>query len=178
MIKVEITDGGVFEAFDRLIAQGENPQGALMGIGEVMQEFTRERFVKSEDPYGEPWAPNADATLRAALHGGSRNFTKKGALSKKGVSFLANKKPLIGESRSLSTQFASTVLGNDTVTLTSLMVQAAMQNFGGTKAEFPHLWGDIPARPIVPDEQRGLPQGLQASISDVLRSALEGAWNG
>ncbi|MFU1519392.1 hypothetical protein ACM25P_13020 [Vreelandella alkaliphila] len=24
------------------------------------------------------------------------------------------------------------------------MVYAAMQNYGGVKAEFPHLWGDIP----------------------------------
>jgi len=178
MIKVEITDGGVVEAFNRLIALGENPQGALMGIGEVMQEFTRERFVESTTPYDEPWAPNADATLRATLYKSGKNFTKKGALSKKGSAFLANKKPLIGESKSLSTQFASTVLGNDTVTLTSLMVYAAMQNYGGSKAQFPNLWGDIPARQIVPDKTRGLPPGLQANMSDVLRSALEGAWKG
>jgi len=176
MIKVEITDGGVVEAFNRLIALGENPQGALMGIGEVMQQFTRERFIQSEDPYGEAWAPNADATLRAALHGGSRNFTKKGALSKKGASFLANKKPLIGDSRSLSTQFASTVLGSDTVTLTSLMGYAAIHNFGGQAGRGHKV--TIPARQIFPDEQRGLPQRLQDEISGVLRSALEGAWNG
>jgi phage gpG-like protein len=29
------------------------------------------------------------------------------------------------------------------------MVYAAMQQFGGTKAEFPHLWGDIPERPFL-----------------------------
>lgn len=26
---------------------------------------------------------------------------------------------------------------------------AAMMHFGGTKPEFPHLWGDIPARPFL-----------------------------
>lgn len=24
-----------------------------------------------------------------------------------------------------------------------------MMQFGGTKAQFPHLWGDIPARPYI-----------------------------
>ncbi|RUR41274.1 hypothetical protein ELY25_02340 [Vreelandella populi] len=29
------------------------------------------------------------------------------------------------------------------------MVYAAMQNYGGTKAEFSHLWGDIPGREFI-----------------------------
>ena len=29
------------------------------------------------------------------------------------------------------------------------MEYAAMQQFGGIKSEFPHLWGDIPARPFL-----------------------------
>jgi len=141
-----------------------------------MQQFTRERFIQSEDPYGEAWAPNADATLRAALHGGSRNFTKKGALSKKGSAFLANKKPLIGESRTLSTNLAPSVEGNDTALVTSLATYAAIHNFGGKAGR--GLAVDIPQRQIFPGEQRGLPQRLQDEISWVLRSALEGAWKG
>ena len=68
MIKIEITDSGVIEAFNRLIALGENPQGALRAIGEKMLEFTEARFESSTDPYGSPWAQNSDTTLRAALH--------------------------------------------------------------------------------------------------------------
>jgi len=44
-----------------------------------------------------------------------------------------------------------------------------------TKAQFPHLWGDIPARPFFPDEARGLPDDLNNSISDVLYLTLENA---
>lgn len=179
MISVQVTDGGVIEAFNRLIAFGESPQGALRAIGEeVLLPATRERFEQSNDPYGEPWQQNSDTTLRAALHGSTKNFTKKGALSKRGQAVLAGKKPLIGESKSLSTEFSYDVTGNDTVTLTSLMTYAAMQNFGGSKSEFPHLWGDIPARPFVPDEERGLPDGMRDGVFGVLRTALESAVKG
>jgi len=179
MYKVQVTDASAIDAFNRLIAFGENPQGALLAIGEtVLLPFTRERFTTSTDPYGEPWEQNSDTTLRAALHRSGKNFTKKGALSKRGTAVLAGKKPLIGESKSLSTQFAYRVIGDDMVTLSSLMVYAAMQNFGGSKAEFPNLWGDIPARQIFPDQERGLPGEVQSGIKDVLREALENAKNG
>lgn len=177
MIKIEITDSGVVDAFNRLIAFGQNPQGALMGIGEAVTDFTKTRFEQSADPYGTPWEQNSDTTLRAALHRSGRNFTKKGDLSKRGQAVLAGKKPLIGESKSLSTQIHYTVIGNDSVMVSSPMAYAAMQNFGGSKGEFPHLWGDIPARPFFPDESRGLPDKLNRDISDVLRAALESAIN-
>lgn len=178
MLKIEITDDAVVAAFNRLIATGASPQGALMGIGEVVADFTKRRFVDSADPYGTPWEQNSDTTLRAVLHRSGKNFTKKGELSKRGQTVLAGKKPLIGESKTLSTQIHYTVIGDDSVVISSSAVQAAMMHFGGTKAEFPHLWGDIPARPIFPDETRGLPDELNRDISDVLRAALESAVNG
>ena len=178
MIKIEITDSGVVDAFNRLIAFGESPQGALMAIGEKVMDFTKQRFVLSVDPYGNPWAPNSDATLRAALHRSSKNFTKKGALSKKGNAYLAGKKPLIGNSKSLSTQFSYRVMGDNSVMISSPMIYAAMQNFGGTKAEFPNLWGDIPARPFFPNPEQGLPDELSLEITNVLRDALQNAVNG
>jgi len=177
MIKIETTDPGVVDAFNRLIAAEEDPSGALMVIGEVLLDFTKKRFELSEDPYGGAWEQNADTLLRNLLHGNRKNFTRKGNVSSRGEKVLAGKKPLIGETKDLSTQFAYTVIGNDLVTLTSLMPYAAMQNFGGTKQEFPHLWGDIPARQFFPDEARGLPDELNEKIADVLRTTLQDAWN-
>jgi phage gpG-like protein len=185
MIKVQVTDTGVIEAFNRLIAFGESPQPALKAIGEKMLEFTKARFVSGTDPYGNTWAPNADTTLRNALHRGSKNFTKNGGLSKKGQTFLAGKKPLIGESKSLSTQIHSTVIGDDMVTVSSTMTYAATQQFGAKQGEFgrdkrnhPIPWGDIPARPFFPDPARGLPEQLQQDIMGVLRIALQNARDG
>lgn len=178
MIKVQVTDSGVVDAFNRLIELGENPQGALAAIGEKMDEFTKSRFEKSVDPYDEPWAVNSDVTLRVLLHSGGKNFTKKGALSKRGNTVLAGKKPLIGESKILSTEFSRTVIGDDLVTVASTRTYAAMQQFGGSKSDFPNLWGDIPARPFFPDESRGLPNELREQINEVLRIAIQNAIDG
>lgn len=177
MIEIKIDNAGVVDAFNRLIALGESPQPVLKAIGECVAEFTKTRFEQSVDPYGTPWAPNSDVTLRKLLHGSGKNFTKKGALSKRGTQVLAGKKPLIGESKSLSTQFHSTVIG-DSVTVTSSLAYAAMQQFGGTRAEFPHLWGDIPARPFFPNAEQGLPDELSDEIADILRSAIQNAVGG
>lgn len=178
MIKVEISDTGVVDAFNRLIAFGENPRGALAGIGEVMTDFTKQRFELSQDPYGNAWALNSDTTLRAVLHRSGKNFTKSGKLSKRGETLLASKKPLIGESRSLSTLFNSTIIGNDMVTVSSPMIYAAMMNYGGTKAQFPNLWGDIPARQFFPDRTRGLPAPMVESINEVLKVAIQNVMDG
>lgn len=177
MIEIKIDDAHVTAAFNRLIALGESPVPALKAIGERVEEFTKTRFEQSADPYGVAWEPNSDTTLRALLHGSGKNFTKKGALSARGTQVLAGKKPLIGESKSLSTQFHSTV-GGDSVTVSSSMVYAAMQQFGGTKTKFPNLWGDIPARPFFPNAEQGLPDGLSQEIVEVLRIAIENAAGG
>jgi len=204
MIKIEITDSGVMDSFNRLIAMGEDMSGPLAAIGEVLLTLTKQRFEQSTDPYGEPWKENSDTTLRAFLHSKSDSraafsrlyqfgqsetgstfagykkgyFKKNGSLTKKSTTLLANKKPLIGASKSLSTQFSSSVSGGNSVMLTTLMPYAAIQNFGGTKAEFPHLWGDIPARAFFPDKERGLPDDYNQEISAVLKAALQNAING
>ncbi len=178
MIKIEITDSSVMDSFNRLIAMGADMSGPLVAIGEVLLTLTEQRFKQSTDPYGEPWKENSDTTLRALLHSSGKNFKKNGGLSKRGDAVLSGKKPLIGESKSLSTQFSSSVSGGNSVMLTTLMPYAAIQNFGGTKAEFPHLWGDIPARAFFPDKERGLPDDYNQEISAVLKAALQNAING
>ena len=97
---------------------------------------------------------NSDTTLRAVLHHSGKNFTKKGGLSAKGTATLAGKKPLIGASRDLSRQIAPHY-SQDSVTITASPIYAAIQQFGGKKSQFPHLWGDIPARPFLPVTQAG-----------------------
>ena len=47
------------------------------------------------------------------------------------------------------------------------MAYAAMQQFGGTKSQFPHLWGDIPARPFL-----GISTADKQNIRDIIGSYL------
>ncbi|MBI3712602.1 MAG: phage virion morphogenesis protein [Burkholderiales bacterium] len=121
----------------------------LMAIGEDIMERTKQRFSTATAPDGTPWATNSQTTLMRYLarRGG---FSKKtGKISAKGQQLAIGKKPLMGESGDLARQFI--VNANEQgVTVGSTMIYAAMQQFGGTKSQFPKLWGDIPARPFLP----------------------------
>lgn len=81
-------------------------------------------------------------------------YLKDGTLSKRSQNLMMSKKPLIGESRSLSNQFHVRADANS-VTVGNSMIYAAIQQFGGTKAQFKNLWGDIPARPFLPIRENG-----------------------
>lgn len=175
---IEIDNTAVLAAFNRLIAAGQDMGPIMRVIGEDVVDRAKKRFETSTAPDGTPWAPNSDTTLRALLHGNGKNFTKKGALSARGGRVLAGKKPLIGDSRDLSREISYSV-DSDGVTIVASPAYAAMQQFGGTKAEFPSLWGDIPARPFLPVTAAGeLYPDEEREILDVLRAALENAVNG
>lgn len=170
-ITVEFDNAQVDAALKRLADGVENPAPVLKEIGDLLVESTLQRFAAGRAPDGTPWAPNAEATLEAYLGRTGGNYKKDGSLSKKGTARLAGKKPLIGESRSLSTQIHRQLVGNDAVEVGSNMVYAAMQQFGGTKAEFPHLWGDIPARPFlgISDEDA---RGIEGIVDDYLAGLI------
>ncbi len=53
---------------------------------------------------------------------------------------------------------------------------AAMQHFGGDKADFPHLWGDIPSRPYLPMDADGkLQPAAEESILELAMKHIEKA---
>lgn len=53
---------------------------------------------------------------------------------------------------------------------------AAMMQFGGTKSDFPHLWGDIPGRPYLPMDAEGeLQPETEEAILDLAMHHLEKA---
>lgn len=173
MIQLTTTDAGVHATLVGLLHRMEKPRAGLKSIGEIVVEFTKNRFAVSQDPYGMPWAPNRPSTLEALLGSDPKNLTSKRKVSTRGTLLLIGKKPLIGETKSLMSQFHWRVEGN-AVEIRSSMIYAAMQQFGGRKANFPHLWGDIPARPFFPDAARGLPTPIEARIVQVLQDAILG----
>lgn len=53
---------------------------------------------------------------------------------------------------------------------------AAMMHFGGEQSEFPHLWGDIPARPYLPMDAEGVLQPeAEEAILELALNHLEKA---
>jgi len=117
-------DADVISGLQRLRDKVGNIRPALAEIGEVMTESTKHRFETTTGPDGGLWTANSPVTLD----------NKSGS------------KPLTGETGTLMQSIHSQLDGEFAVEIGSNKDQAAMMQFGGTKEQFPHLWGDIPAR--------------------------------
>lgn len=167
MIEFQIEDRELRRVLSRVVSSVENPRPLMRAIGEVLVDSTRERFRSSTGPDGRRWERNADTTILNYLRRYSGSFNKSGRLSKKGAGRVMSKRPLIGESRALSTQISYRA-DRDSVLVGSPMVYAAMQQFGGTRSKFRHLWGDIPARPFL-----GLSYQDEDSILDAVADFLD-----
>lgn len=173
---ISVSDQAVQAALTRLQQAVSQPRPVLQAIGEDIMERAKERFATSTGPDGARWAANSQTTLMRYIE--SRGgFGKKG-INKKGQQLAMGKKPLIGPSGDLRRQFH--VQADDAgVTVGNSMVYAAMQQFGGSKAQFPRLWGDIPARPFLPVTASGqLYPDEQAKIVATLTRYIEHAAGG
>ncbi len=161
MIEVKIDDSQITKALQNLQKHTNDLSPAFRAIKEVLTESTKKRFQTSTGPDGEKWQANSQATIEAHLdrksgifnEKGNRTGTKKGYVLKNGfagsraINVVSGKRPLIDEG-TLMQQIEGNIIGN-TLEFGSSMEYAAMQQFGGTKNEFPFLWGDIPARPFL-----------------------------
>lgn len=151
MIRVEVQDAGAQAMFAQLRAALVNMRPLMQDLGEHLSETTKRRFETSTAPDGSRWAPNTETTYLRYLGNFSGGTLKDGRLNAKGAARAANKKPLIGETRSLSTSI-NYLAGSDFVEIGSPMVYAAVQQFGAAAGSFAggkSPWGDIPARPFL-----------------------------
>ena len=148
----------------------------MRAIGERLTETTKRRFETSTGPDGRRWAPNSRATYEALANRGKGNFRKKdGKLGAKGAGVVMSKKPLIGESKALSTTIDYQADATS-VTIGSPMEYAAVQQFGAvqgalgrTKRNGPIPWGNIPARPFL-----GVSPTDRTDILEILQNHLLG----
>lgn len=126
---IEFDDREVLDGLARVLERTGNLRPLLTGIGELMMLSTKQRFVSTTAPDGSPWLLNS--VLSTLLY-------KEGD------------RPLTGETGLLHSTIDYDVVSATAVEIGSPMQDyAAMQQFGGTRAEFPNLWGDIPARPFL-----------------------------
>lgn len=149
MIEIQFDNREVLEALQTLQKASSDLSPALLEIGEVLTESTKQRFADTQGPDGKAWSRNKTTTI---AHKG-------------------RDQPLSGETGSLMDTINYQLEGNDTVVIGSPMEYAAMQQFGGKKSEFPHLWGDIPARAFLGVSDEDEKQILQI-INDHLAAAL------
>lgn len=170
MLKIRLENVDQVTATLRKLADmAESPRPALLAIGEHLAETTKQRFETSTGPDGKPWASNSEVTHMSALRRYKGNWTKKTRkLSAKGITRAANKKPLIGLSKTLSTTINYRVVGNS-IEVGSPAKYAAVQQFGAKKHSLGGKapWGDIPARPFL-----GLSDQDQDKMLDILKEHL------
>ena len=140
MIRIEISDREVTAALSRLDGLLADLTPVMQEIGEALVASTTDRFAAGVSPAGAPWAPKSPATLAKYARGQDR----------------VDSRPLHGPSLTLSRTIFHQA-GSRQVEVGSNRVYAAMMQFGGQKAAFPHLWGNIPARPFLglSEEDRG-----------------------
>ena len=142
---IEWDDSEVIKGLQKLQNAGKDLSPALRDIGELLIVSTKERFATGTGPDGKNWEDNAAVTI-----------DRKG-----------RNKPLVDEG-TLMESIRPDVIGNDVLEISTSLQYAAMQQFGGTKSEFPYLWGDIPARPFF-----GISSDDEAKILEIFEQHLE-----
>lgn len=133
MIKIDINDAAVIAVLDRAAAQFDKLSPLYKSIGEILLASTRKRFGEGEAPDGTKWAPKSPATLAAYQARKPR---------------VHDTRPLFDATKRLSKEI-NVYPEDDEVSIGSNVIYGAMMQFGGTKAAYPHLWGNIPARPFI-----------------------------
>lgn len=148
MIEISVDDRELQAALRNLQQVTGNLRPALQKIGDKLKESTQQRFASQTAPDGSAWMGNAESTIERK--GRNQPLTEHGTL---------------GDTIDYQ------LLGNDGVQIGSPIEDyAAMMQFGGTHAEFPALWGDIPARPFL-----GISTDDRNTVLDILTRHLERA---
>lgn len=145
---VVIDDKELMAALRKLQAHVDNMQPVFEDIGEKLLASTKRRFGTKTSPDGDSWLGNSDVTI--ANKGRDWALTGQSGLLRDGLFAQASA---------------------DGLEVVDPMEYAAMQQFGGTKAEFPALWGDIPARPFM-----GLSDADRNDALDIISGHLDGAF--
>lgn len=141
LLTVELTD----DASGRLqeIAQKLGDMRPILKvIGEELTESTKRRFETSTGPDGTRWEENAESTLLGYMKSKTKGslLTKRGNTKASAVKALARKRPLIGETKQLSTKISYRLDGDTTLLVGSPLIYASTHQFGR---------GHIPARPFL-----------------------------
>ncbi|WP_293765822.1 phage virion morphogenesis protein [uncultured Aquitalea sp.] len=156
--QIQVTNDAIGDALTRLLEESRNLRPALLDFAEWAKAETDQHFIDQVDWRGQPWAPNAKATLTQYLrtHGGTRNYKKDGSLSKAGEKRLGAKRILqvSGNLRRAAFSFDATATGLRFGPWgNGLDAYAAIQQLGGQTGR--GLKVTIPARQYLPVDSEG-----------------------
>jgi phage gpG-like protein len=169
---ITIDSAQVDALFKQLNGKLTNLNPALTAIGHKINENIRLTFRDLQSPDGVPWKPLSPVTKfnRAARVAGKGNVYRKDG---KGTKAKFTKAYLTANPLNDTGVLRNSIayqLSGVAVEIGTNAPQAAMMNFGGKRAEFGHLWGDIPARPFMPTNI--LPTAWEQDVIDIVEDYL------
>lgn len=192
--RIDIDDQAVVSAINKAVTELQDLRPMQEEIGELLVDSTRQRFATSTAPDGSRWLANSRVTIERFLDR-KGYYGKTGKLNAKGSQAAMGKKPLIGRSRSLSTQIRYQVESGALVIGSSMEYARVQQKgakqgefgrvvasnikrfrqfdekdfrrYSGTKKGHPVPWGNIPARPFL-----GISNEDREAILDVIERRL------
>lgn len=150
MITIQVNDAEITALLANAVASLADTAPMMAEIAEVLLASTQERFKTKKGPDGTAWAPRSPTTLAAY----ERRKQKPGGQSNWGG--------VLHYSGQLGNNIFNRS-GADFAEVASPEPYAAMMQFGGAKSKFPHLWGNIPARPFL-----GLSDEDRVNVVDIL----------
>jgi phage gpG-like protein len=153
---------------NQLARKTDNLQPALEAIGHTLTGRVRSTFRDLKSPEGVPWKALSPVTKfnRAERIAGGKAYIKSGKrTTKKFTDAYLTATPL-NDTGVLRDSIAYQLSGT-AVEIGTNAPKAAMMNFGGSKAQFGHLWGDIPARPFMPSQQ--LPSTWEQEVIEAVK---------
>jgi phage gpG-like protein len=147
-LTVQIDNAEMHARLQQLGNSVTNLQPAMRSIGQSLKSNIRLCFIDTKSPDGINWKVLSPATIANRRGGSNVPLNDTGVLK-----------------NSFTVQ-----AGAQSVTVGTNAPQAAMMSFGGNKAQFPNLWGDIPARPFMPTA--ALPNQWAEDIVDIIEQHL------
>lgn len=148
-IEIQHNSAAILDAFNQLLERSQAMEPVMRALSGVMTGAVEDAFEQQKAPDGTPWASlSEDTTIprrKAKNHWPGQTLQDSGQLA-----------------ASVHSEY-----GDDYATVGTNKPYAAMMQFGGKKADFPHLWGDIPARPFL-----GLSAGDEDEIIGILQDFL------
>lgn len=157
MISIEIDDAEIRAALEAAIGALSDMSPLMNKIGAAVRDQTEDRFQVATSPDGDPWAPRSPSTLKSY----ERRARKPGGVASWGG--------ILHYSGQMSGNIFHE-FGPDFAAVGSPEPYAAMMQFGGSKERFPHLWGDIPARPYL-----GLSDDDRLNVLEIIAEHLGAA---
>ncbi len=151
MTTFEIILDDITPALTRLSDSLGDPTPLMADLAQYMLVQTKQNFREQRGPDRSVWAAKSPVTLA--------NYNWQG---------LSGLEILVKEG-SLKDSPAVAWGPNFAEVFVAPLPYAAMMQFGGTKGQFPNLWGDIPARPYI-----GFAQEQEDTIFEIVTEWLAG----